>query len=246
MKKVLAITFVYNERAYIEDAIKYYQRQGCGIYIIDNMSDDGTWEWLQENNIMSQQIDTNDAFHLDILQQRMIDVLHVIQPDWFVWFAPDMFHVFDTPIVDTITAASECGFNQIKSPCYCFKNTGETEVGKFWDIYHYAKPDYRVTLISKYCSQIQISGDSIFYPNANPIKAGIILEYGACKPREIMEAKLARRRKAWQMGLNPGYGKHYLIGEQNNWIGNASTLVFDQSMKEILYAQQLLKAYLHE
>ena len=43
------ITFVYNELKYLPHVVDYYKKNGCGVYIIDNYSNDGTYEWLIEN-----------------------------------------------------------------------------------------------------------------------------------------------------------------------------------------------------
>lgn len=49
--KVLMICFVYNEIKYLPHSIDYYKKNNCDIYVIDNNSTDGTYEWLIENNI---------------------------------------------------------------------------------------------------------------------------------------------------------------------------------------------------
>lgn len=226
--KVLAITFVHNELEFISKAVRYYQNQGCLVYVIDNMSDDGTWEWLQENNISSSRCDTDGTFQLDWLQREMVKVLHNLKPDWFIWFSPDLYHVFEESIYATIEKVDKDGYNQITSPCYCFRNTGEVNNQDLYseitildmiDIFYYATRNDATHLISKYHKEIQIGGDSIFIPNAKKVRMGMIFEYGACKSIAIQERKLARRIAAWRLkGLPSNYGTHYLNGKKNNWI----------------------------
>ena len=216
--KVLAIAFVYNELPFIETAINYYKAQGCELYVIDNMSDDGTWEWLQENNIQSHRFDTDNGFQLEWLQAEMVKTIHKIKPDWFLWFAPDLFHVFDKTIKDTIQEVEGLQYNQIASYCYCVKNTGEYYDTPLFFNYRYAYKNPHTLLCSQYSEQLKIFADRITIPNTSSTYRGVILEYGGCKPREYQEAKLKRRKKAWKQGTPEGHGTHYLQGEKQNWV----------------------------
>ncbi len=214
----MAIAFVYNEIELIEKSVQYYRNNGCEVYVIDNMSNDGTWEWLQANNIPSSRCDTGGAFQLEWLQAELVRILHILKPDWFLWFAPDLFHVFDSPIKETIQRVDYSGHNQIYSLCYCFKNTGEERKGDLWDTYFHASKNNRVVLISKYFSEMSIIGDTIHIINPNIFETGLILEYGGCKSAEKQEEKLARRKRAWELGTPKNHGVHYLQGKENNWI----------------------------
>lgn len=248
--KVVAITFVYNELRYLPAAIAYYKKQGCDIYVIDNMSTDGTWEWLQENKISSHQFDTDEAFQLDWLQAEMLKTIHSIKPDWFLWFSPDLYITFENTIHDTIGGAAKNGFNQITYPCYCFKNTGEIKnqilydeivMSDMFDLFHFAKM-VNTLLISKYDEALQIGGDSIFIPDFNILTIGVIVEYGLCKEIKVQETKLQRRTKAWEKkGLPSNYGEHYLIGKNNNWIFDRSTLIDVRQIEEVQNAISILK-----
>jgi hypothetical protein len=213
--KILAIAFVWNEREYLPKALEYYRKQGLDVYVIDNYSDDGTWQYLQEQGIASHRFDTHGAFHLTMLQDEMKRVLDLQQPDWFVWFSPDLFHIFTRLTVrQAVETASMLGFNQIKSECYHLKPTGET--GGF-ENYRYAERNNRVLLISQYDKDITFRADKIIHSDAKIIEGGVILEYGAVKPREQQEAKMKRRMKAWDMGMNGDIGEHYKRGQQNGW-----------------------------
>jgi len=223
--KVLAIAFVYNEMPFIERAIDYYKHQGCDLYVIDNMSTDGTWEWLQENNIPSHQFNTLNSFQLEWLQEEMIKTIHKIKPDWFLWFAPDLFHVFSSTIKETIEEVECLDYNQIVSDCYCVKNTGEEYALPLYEHYKYASINKRVLLCSKYSNELSILADRITIPYPEKAEMGVILEYGGCKPVEYQEAKLKRRQKAWKMGTPKGHGTHYLEGKKKNWIYEKEGLI---------------------
>jgi len=240
--KVVAITFVYNELQYLPAAIAYYKKQGCEVYVIDNMSTDGTWEWLKKNNIPSHQFDTDEAFQLDWLQQEMLKTIHVLKPDWFLWFSPDLYITFENTIHDTIVEAGKNGFNQITSTCYCFKNTGEIRNESLYDeivisdmfhIFHFAVMANTI-LISKYDEGLLIGGDSIFIPDFNVMSTGAIVEYGACKSNQVQETKLMRREKAWKkQNLPSNYGEHYLIGKSHDWVFDRNTLIDCRQIEEV-------------
>ena len=53
--KIVQISCVYNEMEYLPHQLKYIKSQGLDVYVIDNCSTDGTWEWLQENKTPSHQ-----------------------------------------------------------------------------------------------------------------------------------------------------------------------------------------------
>lgn len=218
--KILAIAFVYNELPYLPLAVDYYRKQGCELYVIDNMSKDGTWEWLQEQGIPSHRHDTQEAFQLAWLQEEMCKTIHLLKPDWFLWFAPDLFHVFTEQTVrEAVEQAVKEGFNQIKAQCYSFKPTKE----ELFDLplfmhFRYAHTPSKVLLCSKYDNTLRFSADTIVIQNPTIQRKGAIFEYGSCKPKEVQEEKLKRRQKAWELGTPKGHGTHYLVGKGKNWV----------------------------
>jgi len=216
--RVLAIAFVYNELPYLPFAVNYYREQGCELYVIDNYSKDGTWEWLQENKIPSHRFDSKEAFQLAWLQGEMIKTLHILKPDWFLWFAPDLFHVFDSTIYETIGLMNRAGFNLIKSPCYSIKNTGEKFGIPLQNHYGWGVVNNKVLLVGKYHEKLTISGDGVGVPDRNVFQTGVIFEYGTCKPKEVQEEKLRRREKAWTLGTPHGHGGHYRRGKELDWV----------------------------
>lgn len=224
--RLLAIAFVYNEIDYLPTAVKYYQEQGCEIYVIDNCSDDGTWEWLQEQGIPSHQFDTKDSFRLEWLQQEMIRTLHKLKPDWFIRFDADLFHVFSRSIFETVDIVSKTIHTQIHSICYSFKNTGEKrKPGPLFNHYRYAYVNRNVVFCSKYHPEMRMEGDCIKIPEAFALPIGAIYEYGGCKPNHLREVKLRRRQKAWELGEHPSHGSHYRVESQTDWITPKEGLV---------------------
>jgi hypothetical protein len=219
--RILYITFVYNELPYLPDAINYYKSQGCDIYIIDNYSNDGTYEWLIENDIKCNRFDTDESFDLTLLQKELARVLKVEKPDWVVYGGADLYYVFDEKISDVIKKVDAEGYNQITVRCYGALNTGEKFNTPLYKNYFYGKYYKDLEMISKYSDDLVMNGDNILIPNVNNIIIdGIMVNYGACKPVEEQKLKLKRRQKAWDNGLSPRTGKHFKSGSLVNWKWN--------------------------
>ena len=216
--KILYITFVYNERPYIADVVNYYKKQGCDIYIIDNMSNDGTYEWLLENNIKCNRFDTNESFDLFVLQDELTRVLTIEKPDWIVYGGADLYYVFDKSISEIIKEVDALGYNQIKVRCYGAVNTGETFDTPLYKNYFHGTFYRNLNMISKYDKGFKMNGDNILLDDIKEILIdGIMVNYGACKPIEEQKIKLKRREKAWENGLSTKVGKHFKSGSLVNW-----------------------------
>ena len=54
--RVMCILTVWNEREYLPLKLEYCKQNKLEPYIIDNMSTDGSWEYLQENKIPSHRL----------------------------------------------------------------------------------------------------------------------------------------------------------------------------------------------
>ncbi len=66
--QILTIMHVYNEGKMLPYTLQYQKAHDVPLYVIDNMSNDGTWEVLQEQGIASHRFDTGGAFHRKDLQ----------------------------------------------------------------------------------------------------------------------------------------------------------------------------------
>lgn len=235
---ILSIIFAYNELPYIPYWANYYKQQGCQLYVIDNMSTDGTWEWLQDNKIPSHRKDTKNSFQLEWLFDDLVKTLHSIKPDWFLIAGIDMFHVLEpNRICDTIAEAELCGFNQIREN-YLFQcaNTGsEVYNHDMRKIYFYAKKmSHNCCYISKYDPEVKIHADVITIPNIKTMYNGVMFDYGACKPKAVNEEKLRRRQKAWdEFGTPRGHGIHYRQGKELNWTWDKDRLIDVREMHQV-------------
>lgn len=218
---ILLIAFVYNELPYIEKMVSYYKSQGLNVYIIDNMSNDGTYEWLLENNIECSRFNTNESFDLTLLQAEVYRVIMLKKPDWIVYAAADLYYVFDKPINEIIWDHDLLGYNQLIVKCYGALNTGEEFNTPLYKNYIHGKFYRNLTMISKYDIDLKMNGDNILIPNINNIEVpGIMVNYGACKPKNEQIIKLKRRQSAWDNGLSERTGKHFKSGSLIDWTWN--------------------------
>jgi hypothetical protein len=215
---ILATTFVYNERPYIEDWANYYRSQGCELFVLDNMSNDGTWEWLCENDIQRARIDTDESFHLEVLQKELNNHIHRIKPFWVIYAGADLFFWLPNRIDETVKKLADEGYNQFGVLCYSALNTGEKFGTPLYYHYYKAAPYRNLYMNAKYDEGFKIERDHIHLKERR-IKdiEGVMVNYGGCKPAAEQEEKLARREKAWAQGLDKVVGKHIRAGKGVNW-----------------------------
>ncbi len=223
---VTMICFVYNEMLYLPHVVSFWRNQGVNIYVIDNMSTDGTWEWLQKEKIPSHRFDTKEMFHLGWLQAEVTKTLHKIRPDWVIYGAADLYYGFKEPIRNVINKAERQGFNQVKTDCWFAVNTGEERRLPLMENYFWHKPFVKITMISKYDKGIKFAGDHISIPHRKVLNEdGIVINYGSCKTKAEQELKLKRRQKAWDAGMTKTYGSHYRSGKAINWVYGKEKLI---------------------
>jgi len=225
------ITFVYNEIKYLPHVIDFYKKNGCEVYIIDNYSNDGTYEWLVENNIPCHRIDTDEAFHVRILEDDLVATVHKLKPDWVIFGSADLYHITDIPISEYIEKIDSMGYNQLSLQCISGIpiTQEEFELGLPLPKHHFYVLSYRpLTMISKYLPGFYLDGDTLLVNDARPYFSaeGVSINYGPCKPPEEQEVKRLRTQKAWKNGMNPGYSVHYEKAKKINWIYPA-TMGFD-------------------
>jgi glycosyltransferase involved in cell wall biosynthesis len=238
-RDVLMICFVYNERKYLPHVINFWKNQGVRAYVIDNYSNDGTWEWLKKNKIPSHRFDTQEMFHLGLLQKELVDTLHKLQPEWVIYGAADLYYGYEKPLGEILADAEKGGYNQIKTQCVFAVNTGEHYKLPLVDNYYWVKPFNAITMITKYDKSIKFTGDHISMKRARVMVAkGLIINYGLCKPKEEQLVKYERRKKAWEAGMTRTFGSHYDSASSIDWCYDRKNLI---DMRKHDYYKFLLK-----
>ena len=231
--KILAATFAYNERPYLPYWKKYYESEGCELFVIDNESDDKTSEWLAENNVPHSYLSTNGAFHLHKLQAELIKKIHEIKPNWVIYTGVDMFAIPQIGIHNAVQYAENRGYNQIILECHEMVSTGEKHDYNMQKTYTRGLKYIDMALISKYDKTFTIKNDYIGTKTPKPIKlSGIIVNYGYCKTKDEQKQKLIRRQRAWDDGLPKNLGKHYLKSKERNWVFDKNNTVEYKELPE--------------
>lgn len=218
--KILVIYHVYNEMTWLPIQYNWVKNNGLDIYIVDHTSNDGTWEWIQENNIPSHRFDNGGSYHLGELQDECLKVLHELKPDWVIYGDPDSFFILDKPIREEIEIADKEGFAGVATTTFNIFNTGEEFNSNHIKTYHYGSKLFRTqTRIVKYFKKLKFNGDIIELENKRLAKAteGLLINYGGTKESKQREEYIERHKKAWDSGMNPAFGTHLLKGKELGW-----------------------------
>ena len=232
----LTIFTTYNEIDYMPLKKRWCEANGLDLYVLDNYSTDGTWEWLQDNKVNSERVDTRGAFDLPLLQKATMSALRRLEPPWVVYIGADTFYVAAEKLSDYISMVDKKGYNVISFPWNNFFNTGEPrESFDPINTYFYYSTFRRVDFIFKWHPKVEIRADDIerrisekvlVGPN-DPLYKKIFkkylakdieaFNYGNTKPAEIRLETLRRRQKAWDKGMCEDWGKHYREGKKKSW-----------------------------
>lgn len=130
--KILACGVVYNEIDILPYLLDHFKSQGIEVFIFDNFSNDGTWEYLQKNNIPRERIFSDGKFSLVQFIKKMTLKWHEIQPDWCIYSDADEFPLtFQfSSLQELISDRDRRGFNVIKQTRVNFRPTGTEDFSK--------------------------------------------------------------------------------------------------------------------
>lgn len=240
--KILAIGFVYNEIEFIKYKHKWSIDQDIDLYVIDNMSNDGTWEYLQENKIKSHRVDTNETFDLLKLQNEVLIVLNKEKPNWFIYNGCDEFFFTKNGLRKDIEISDKNGFDAISLKHLEILNTGENiePSDNIFDKFFYGAKQKNQIRIKKYSKDIKITGDNLSYKKLNFLDFGLFANYGMTKNKNSRMETLKRRRKAWDSGLPKNYGQHYEKANLKNWEWDKTNLTNLKNSEYSYYLDKMI------
>ena len=211
----LCIGFYYNEMELLQKKVDYCKDNGLNLYVIDNMSTDGTYEWLVDNRVCCHRFNTEEIYHLPRLQAEMMRVLKDLQPEWVVYLDADLFIYADIPLCEVLDAEKE--YNVLTYPRINFLQTKEER----FRYYIYVND---VQVVFKYHEGAKYTGDHLYYPSKKLIKGeGIMVNYGGTKEHRLDE--LARRQLCWDRGYNKSHGYHLRENVKRDWLWEKEELI---------------------
>ena len=228
--KILQISCVYNEIDFLPHQVKYIKSQGLDVYVIDNYSTDGTWEWLQANKIPSHQLDTDNMFDLWKNQTELGNTAKKLKADWVYFADADLFPVSQNlTIREFIEMAEEQGYNSVFSDVIHIFNTGEERKGLF-NTYFYGDKQSKWLKIVKPEYLERLMGDGIVlkdYKSMQKIEDEeiILFNFGMTKDKSQREQTLKRRKKAWVNGMNNNWGVGFIDAKNKKWMWKKEDLV---------------------
>jgi len=218
---ILNILTVYNEMKFMPLKRKWCDLNGLNLYVLDNYSTDGTWQWLRDNNIDSERIDTDDSFDLRILQAGILKVVNKIKPEWIIYNGADLFPITEIPLRDFLSNIKE---DVVTMHTLSVCNTGENSDNPF--DYNFYNSDRLVDMISRYHKDMKWSGDDVVLKNSKKmIASGVMLNFGSTKSVKEREETYKRRIKAWNNGMRKNWGSHYKPMHDISWIVNRKEAV---------------------
>jgi hypothetical protein len=234
--KILWTFCVYNEIELLPFKIDYIVKNNIDCYVFDNMSTDGSWEWLQKTAIPSERFDSEGMFNLRLNTRLITKKIHELKPDWAMFSGCDIFYVHreNKTLRQVIEEADRNSFSAINSGyrTLTFYYTGIEKPGIDPRL-NYMFCDSRKILhekcIAKYCPTLVVIADHFKFKAAKVMRSNnfLFLHYSMRHDgKKRKTEQYLRRKKAWDNGLVPKHwGHHYeKFIKQGKFSYNSSTL----------------------
>ena len=248
---IVNIICSYNELRYLPKVVRYYQNQGVEVYVADNFSSDGTWEWLNDNKIPCEQFDTDGRFDLVAQQNLELRLAKKFKnADWIIYGDADEFIVARKKITDIVNFSSikRSSANLLRMPSLNLKNTGETiKNDPTKNYFYYAEREYSNEIIRihknlpnvRYGAEMgSIAGDIITFSDGN-IKhdsvwstADVIYDLvgnnfelrSNKKCKTSYQFTKTKTKSMGQKTIPENFGSHLIRGKKANWKWDKSEL----------------------
>lgn len=227
---------IYNEIELLPYKIDYMNRNEIDYYIFDNMSNDRSWEWLQDNKIPSERFDSKDMFHHSINSELLLSKIYDEKADWCINTECDVFYIHkDKNLRQVIEDADKYGFNSIVPNIVSFEFlfTGEEKPGsdpRLTYMYYFISRRKDIKF-AKYFDIIGIRADSIDISSRKRCfpEDLVMLHYSIRHDAKDRKAEqFQRMKKAWDNGTTKRkYGRNYekivtgkrpVIYDKNNYL----------------------------
>jgi len=240
--RVLACGVVYNEIDILPYLLDHFKSQGIDIFIFDNDSDDGTWEYLLDNKIDCKRLKSDGKFSLVQFIKKMTEKWKEIKPDWCIYLDADEFPLtFQFPTFkELIEDRDKKGFNVINQERVNFRPAGSEDFSlgdplKIYRYYFHEPPHQhpRVNRVFKFDENVDVISSGGHHvrgivkkivskePLDNPIFHYTIRENAEKKIRERIE-----RRMRDEETVKLKWNVHYqTFVDDKKWIWNKDELL---------------------
>lgn len=228
----LSILTCFNERRFLPWQVAYLQSEGIQPLIIDNFSDDGSWEWIQAHGVPGIRLDTGGAFDLRLLQRERLRLQRALEPQWVVYGDMDEFNVSPDGLRALLKRADALSVQMIRLPRYTFFRTSEREENPAnpLEACRFGREQYRavggIVRLHRFEPRLRYHADGVILPGARSLRAvtAANLNYGETKGPKLRYPVLLRRRAAWARGFDRALGGHYESGRKHDWVWNPDEL----------------------
>ena len=250
--RILACGVVHNEIDNLPYLLDHLKAQGIEVFIYDNFSDDGTWEYLQKNGTQCARISSAGAFSLVEFIEKRMEKWREVQPDWCIFLDADEFPLtfqFST-LEEFIEDRDRKGFNVIQQTRINFRPTGSEDFSqgdprKIYRYYFISLPGGRghpqCDRIFKFSDGMKSCGGGHFIKRPdkrvsiesldNPIFHYTMRENAQEKTLQRLE-----RRNKDEVTVKLGWNKHYRKFVTNDeWIWDKDKLYDIENPKDALY-----------
>lgn len=250
---ILACGVVYNEIDILPHLLDYYESQDINVFIFDNFSDDGTWEYLLDHKVDCARLRSDGKFSLVQFIKHMQTIWHLYTPDWCIYLDADEF-----PLTFQFSSLNEFiadrafqGFNVIKQTRVNFRPTGTEDFSKGdpFEIYRYYFIKWPTESWNTDCERIfkyspkidclSYAGHKVRFPNRvlspetldNPI-----FHYALRKNAKEKIHRLYLRRNRDKETSKMGWNTHYKkFVQYNKWTWDPKELHDIRDPKDQLY-----------
>jgi len=251
--KVLACGVVYNEIDILPYLLDYLKSQGIEIFIFDNFSNDGTWEYLQNSGIECERINSNGKFSLIQFIKRVMAKWKEIKPSWCIYLDADEFPLtFQFPsLKEFIKDRDRKGFNVITQTRINFRPTGTEDFSKgdprkIYRYYFINFPNGRghpqCDRIFKYFNELNLVNSAGHFVRRFDKRASVesldnpIFHYSMRENAREKTLQRFNRRNKDEETVGLGWNTHYKkFIKADMWIWNKDELKDMENPEDILY-----------
>ncbi len=256
--KVLAIMHVYNEADILKKTIEYLLSQNVDIYLIDNWSDDGSYEiakkYQQQNSehIYLEQFpinSKNDYYDWYHQLERTEQIAMELEYDWYIHYDVDEVRISpwkNRNLRETIYYIDKLGFNAVDNTVIDFKLTrGNTENifmrDTYFDFRHY-KAGFRQRKTWKHGKSIDLKSTGghiarIEEPKIFPLK--ILNRHYPLRDLEQAKKKIFMDRKPRFVKEKKelGWHGHYddIVSDEDLFTEKTGLIMWDDSVYDNYY-----------